>query len=209
MDHSKRNDYGYVTSRKGPVYHYRNDGDDLRDLGWATLIAAFFIALVGIIVFVIFPLPAHAQPVIINHGPWKATSFWTGVVAEDCYLRSKAWTYEDQVNLYTHISWVVWNRVEKGMSHGLVAAKRKNLDKFVEDNDTYIIAMRGFSIVDAAIEAQQNVLFNGVPDPTGGATHYEHTGRYKKPGWAKKMKITKILFKGTKDEITFYREAKQ
>lgn len=136
----------------------------------------------------------------------RVVDIWKGLVAEDCYLRPKSWTYEDQEKLYINIAWVVRNRWLNNMSTGLVALKRKDLDKFVERNDNYFLAMRGWSINEAAGSAQSWVFFVGVPDPTNGATHYEHTGIYKVPKWAKRMKVTKVLFKGTKQEVTFWKE---
>ncbi len=147
---------------------------------------AFIILIVGI---------ARAEP----------KSIWKALVAEECYLRPKSWQYKDQVNLYTHLAWVVKNRLNKGMSIGLVAAKRKNLDKFIDDEDKYILAMRGWEFSDAAIAAQKYVFFAGVVDTTKGATNYEHTKKYKTPKWAKKMKVVKVLFPNTKNEITFWK----
>ena len=63
MIQNKRNDYGHVSRKVGPVYHYRNDMDDLKQLGWVSLIASIFIIVVGLIILLAMPKPAHAQVV--------------------------------------------------------------------------------------------------------------------------------------------------
>lgn len=154
--------------------------------------------VIGLLLVLILINIVRAQPV-------RHISVWRSLVAEDCVLRPKNWTYEDQIKLYTYIACVVRNRQKIGLNNGLVSAKRKNLDKFCEENDNYILAMRGWSIIDAAITAHSDVFFVGVNDITNGATHYEHTGRYPIPRYAKKMRVVKKLFQNTKNEITFWK----
>lgn len=179
MKQNIRNDYGYVSKKVGPVYHYRNDIDDLKQLGWVSLIAAIFIMVVGLIILLAMPKPAHAQVV-------APANLWQGLVAEST---------KGDLTEYCCIASVVRNRLNKGMWHGLVALKRHNLSAFVAREVKHSPRLEGL--------AKQAV--NDTQDYANGATHYEHTGVYPVPYWAKKMTIVKVLFKGTKDEITFYK----
>jgi hypothetical protein len=38
-----------------------------------------------------------------------------------------------------------------------------------------------------------------------GPGFYEHTGHYPVPKWAKNMKLVKVLYPNTKQEISFWR----
>jgi len=116
------------------------------------------------------------------------TGLWKGIIAEST---------KGDLTEYRCIASVVRNRISKGMWHGLVALKRKDLDAFVAREIAYNPRLEGLA-KQAAKEEQ---------DYANGATHYEHTGVYPVPSWAKKMKAVKVLFAGTKDEITFWREA--
>lgn len=115
-------------------------------------------------------------------------NLWKGLIAEStkCDLAE-----------YQAIASVVRNRLDKGMWHGLVALKRKNLDAFVAREIKHNPKLE--ELAKRATQEDQ--------DYANRATHYEHTGVYPVPSWAKKMKVVKVLFKDTRHEITFYKEA--
>lgn len=126
---------------------------------------------------------------------------WKGLVAED--------TSGDR-QIYFHLAHCVKNKLRRERRTGLVALKRRQLDKFLTKEMNFAKSKSGGrkdlrARAEAAIE---KAFIKREPDPTNGADHYEHTGKYPKPWWAKngRMTITKVLYPGTKQEITFYKK---
>lgn len=144
--------------------------------------------ILGVLSFFLFISQAQAYQVPAN--------LHKAIIAED--------TSGDPV-IYKNIVSCVRNRLEQGMSHGLVAMKRKNLNSFVQKEREYALKTKGIDLESQAKKAIYEV-FILKKDYCAKATHYEHTGIYKKPKWAKHMRVVKILFEGTKSEITFWRE---
>ncbi|MBI5872722.1 MAG: hypothetical protein HZB36_01065 [Candidatus Omnitrophica bacterium] len=125
-------------------------------------------------------------------------NLWKGLIAEDSGGDHKT---------YLHIAWCVRNKLKKEGRTGLVALKRKNLNAFVKREISWAKKMSGGQkdLKAKANKAIHDVFVRNLKDVTNGATHYEHTGMYKTPWWAKKMVVAKVLYPGTKKEITFYR----
>jgi len=121
---------------------------------------------------------------------------WQAIIAED--------TSGDFITTL-HIASCVRNRLERGMSHGLVAMKRKNLTTFVRKECNYVLKTKHISLEYQAKRALYEV-FTLNKDYCNGATYYEHTGKYPIPLYTYKMRVIKILYKNTKKEITFWRE---
>ena len=105
---------------------------------------------------------------------------------------------------YLSIASCVRNRLNIRLQSGLVALKRKDLSKFVQRNREYVLRTKGIDLTLLANKAIDEV-FRGGKDYVNDGNHYEHTGVYKTPAWAKKMTIAKILYPKTKREITFYK----
>lgn len=120
-------------------------------------------------------------------------NLWQGLVAEDT-----SGDYET----YLCIASVVRNRLNKGMTIGLVALKRKNLDSFVAKECAYALK-HGKDLKKLSQDAIREV-FSGK-NYVNGATHYEHTEVYITPNWAKNMQVVEILYQGTYKEITFWK----
>lgn len=154
------------------------EGQFLTRLGKVSLTAAILIILAGLVL--LFSSKAHAQIPC-------PTNLWQGLIAEST---------KGDLEEYRCIASVVRNRLNKGMWHGLIALKRKNLEAFVSREVKHNPKLE--TLAKRAVQEDQ--------DYANGATHYEHTGAYPVPSWAKKMKVVKVLFKDTKHEITFYRE---
>jgi hypothetical protein len=159
-----------------PVYTYKTE-PSFWDRAKTYLIG---VLLATIFILVIFIGTARAQIV-------APANLWKGLIAEST---------KGDIEEYRCIASVVRNRLNKGMWHGLVALKRKDLDRFVAREVAYnpILA----TLAKKAVQEEW--------DYANGATHYEHTGVYPVPSWAKKMKIVKILYKGMGKEITFWKE---
>jgi hypothetical protein len=83
------------------------------------------------------------------------------------------------------VACVYRNRLEKGMSLGCVALKRRDLDEFVrrEGRKAEFIAK---SII-------EEVFKENGKDITKGATHYENIQKFGIPKWAKKMVTTVFI----------------
>jgi hypothetical protein len=122
-------------------------------------------------------------------------NLWRGLVAEDT---------SGNYQTYLAIASCVRNRLDKGMNTGLIALKRKNLNDFVNKEAAYMLKTKKLNLQTLTQQAINEVFANGK-DTIFGADHYEHTGVYPTPKWAKNMKIVKVLYKGTKNEITFYK----
>jgi hypothetical protein len=122
-------------------------------------------------------------------------SLWQGLIAEDT---------TGNYQTYLAIASVVRNRLNAGLDHGLVALKRKNLDSFVNTNSRYMLNAKGIDIIDLSNKAIEEIFTNNR-DFANGATHYEHTGVYTMPKWAKNMKLVKVMYPNTKQEIKFWR----
>ena len=121
---------------------------------------------------------------------------WMGIIAEDT---------SGDYQTYLCIASVVRNRLAKGMNTGLVALKRKDLDDFIAEQYLYVLKTKN---KDLQMIAQFAILkiFEEKLDYVNGATNYEHTRIYPVPSYTKNMKIVKVLYKGQKREITFWRE---
>jgi spore germination cell wall hydrolase CwlJ-like protein len=74
----------------------------------------------------------------------------------------------------------VRNRLDSGMSHGISAMKRKDLDTFVNK--------QGSKYKEMVVQIIEEVFNKMKPDITNGATHFESV-RYKTPYWAKDKAI--------------------
>jgi len=177
----KRREKGYRWHRASkPADHHFNN-----------ILWSFFTALIlfGIffLIFSVFAKVARASEIPPN--------LWQGIVAEDT---------SGDYQTYLVIASVVRNRIDNGMNHGLVALKRKNLDKFVKDNCAYILKTKGLNLEDLATKAIREVLSG--KDYAFGATHYEHTGVYPMPSWAKNMQVVKVMYQGTKKELTLWKK---
>lgn len=121
---------------------------------------------------------------------------WKGIVAED--------TRGDFL-VSCHIASCVRNRLRKGMTHGLVAMKRKNLNLFVIKECNYALKTKHINLEYQAKRAiHETFVLN--KDYVNGATYYEHTGKYPAPPYTRNMRIVKVLYADTKDEITFWKE---
>lgn len=166
---------------------WRHDGKNrLRVI--SILFSLFVIAFGSGVAFAQMPGAAVAHP----------ANLWKGLIAEDTAGDHKT---------YLHIAWCVRNKLRVEGRTGLVALKRKNLSAFISREIAWAKKMSGGQkdLKAKANKAIQDVFKRGLKDVTNGATHYEHTGKYKTPWWAKKMVVTKVLYPGTKKEITFYR----
>lgn len=109
------------------------------------------------------------------------------------------------LEVYRNIVSCVRNRLVNGQDHGLVAMKRKNFNAFVQKEYDYVLNMKG---IDLEIQAKRAIyeVFVSNKDYCDGATNYEHTGVYPIPAYTKNMRVVKILYQGTKREITFWRK---
>ena len=123
-------------------------------------------------------------------------NFWQGLVAEDT---------SGDYQTYLVIASVVRNRLLAGMTPGLVALNKKNLEHFVW-REVKWASWHDIDLVGATNSAINEVFEEGK-DYAFGATHYEHTGVYSTPKWAKKMKLVKVLNPGTKREISLWRKS--
>jgi len=128
----------------------------------------------------LFSAKAHAQtPYPVN--------LWKGLIAEDV-----AGGYQ---GMYA-VACCVRNRLNAGMSHGLVAMKRPDLNKFVKrEGKTYELMAK---------DILRKVFLENAPDVTRGATHYEAVERYGLPKWAKGMVRTAKI-----GEHTFFKKERQ
>jgi len=110
-------------------------------------------------------------------------NLWQGLIAEDV---SGGYT-----GMYA-VACCVRNRLNSGMNHGLCALKRKDLASFCRKE--------GPRAEKVAKEIVAKVFYEGAPDVTHGATHYEAVERYGLPKWAKRMSVTVKI-----GEHTFFR----
>jgi len=142
------------------------------------------------------PMSALADTVPAGKLKPRLTRLHKGIIAE-----------ETSGNYYAYliIASTVRNRLARGYDHGLSALKRKNLNKFVAVECAYALNEKNIDLKARANSAIYEVFVLGR-DYANGATHYEHTGKYKKPWWAKKMKTIKVAFANTKQEITLYKK---
>ncbi len=152
---------------------------------FAFIIVIFFL----FIIFLCFAMPkkAHAQTMPVP-------ALWQGLIAEDT---------RGDYQTYLAIASVVRNRITQGLNHGLVALKRKNLKEFIDKECDYALKAKGLNLINLSQRAISEV-WQGK-DYSNGATHYEHTGKYPTPYWAKRMRVAKVMFRWTKREITFYK----
>ena len=106
---------------------------------------------------------------------------WKGLIAE-CIGEP------NREELMLYVACVVRNRLRKGMTHGLVGLKRKDLDEFVRQNVAYIRTKGGGDYEQKVKNIVEQVFQNERTDVTNGATHYENVSRYGLPYWSKNMK---------------------
>lgn len=132
------------------------------------------------------PIPAHAAEIPDN--------LYMGIVAEET---------SGDMQAYLMIASVVRNRLDKGMDTGLVALKRTNLEHFFWREYQYAIKVKGIDLAERAYLAI-NKVFNEGKDYANGATNYEHTGVYPIPKYTKRMKLVKVIYPNSKNEIRFW-----
>ena len=80
------------------------------------------------------------------------------------------------------VACVYKNRINKGMSLGCVALKRKDLNQFIKK--------QGVKYERMAKSIIEKVFYQNAEDITKGAIHYENIERFGIPYWAKDMIIT-------------------
>lgn len=122
-------------------------------------------------------------------------NLWQGLISEDT---------SGNLQTYRIIASVVTNRLQNGLNNGLIALQRPNLASFVAKECQYAKAVKNADLKAIAQQAIKEV-FDQNKDYAFGATHYEHTKVYPIPKWAKNMKVVKIIYEGTKQEITLWR----
>jgi hypothetical protein len=83
------------------------------------------------------------------------------------------------------VACVVRNRLQRGMSDGLVSALRPDFNDF--------IARQESSTIRDAKDVCHQVFVRAAVDITKGATHFENVKRYGYPKWAKHMKTTTVI----------------
>jgi spore germination cell wall hydrolase CwlJ-like protein len=123
---------------------------------------------------------------IASSEPVPPQNLWKGLIAEAIS--------EGDTGMYA-VACVVRNRLDRHMSTGLVALKRKDLDKFV--------AREGKKAEQQAKRIVEAVFGHRGPDITNGATHYENIEKYGMPKWAKNMKMVAKI-----GEHSFFKERK-
>jgi len=121
---------------------------------------------------------------------------WMGIISEDT-----SGDYE----IYLSIASVVRNRLHNGLNLGIIALQRHDLIEFIHSNRLYVKRLKGVDLKEIVESAIKEVFIDGK-DYANGADHYEHTGHYPVPSWARKMKVVKVLYPATKREITFWEE---
>lgn len=121
-------------------------------------------------------------------------NLYKGLIAEDT---------SGNYQTYLAIVSCVRNRLAKGMTHGLVAMKRKDLNSFVRKECAYALKTKHINLESQAIGAIREV-FDLDKDYCNDAVYYEHTKRYKIPSFVKGKRVLMILHAGTKNEITFW-----
>lgn len=109
----------------------------------------------------------------VAHGAQPPANLWQGLEGE---------AVSDGARGMFAVACVVRNRLAAGMDTGLVALKRRNLGLWCAKNGVK------YELLAKSIVKQ--VFQDGVPDVTGGATHYEAVERYGWPRWARGMVVT-------------------
>lgn len=135
--------------------------------------------------------PARAETTIPDN-------LYMGIIAEDT---------SGNYQTYLAIASVVRNRLNAGMNNGLIALKRKHLEHFVQ-REVIWAAWHDIDLVGTTESAIQEVFEQGK-DYVNGATNYEHTGVYPIPKYTKKMRLVKVMYPHTKDEISFWKSQKE
>lgn len=143
------------------IEHSRKPESDI--ITWAIIIAVC--AFLIFIVMNVLVCRAYAEAEIPPDNLWK------GLIGEA--------VGEGYDGMYA-VCWVYRNRLEKGMSLGCVALKRKDLDKFIKKQGVYYEYL--------AKDIVERVFYSYAEDPTFGSTHYESV-LYPKPKWAYAMQI--------------------
>lgn len=132
------------------------------------LILTIIIFILAILLFSCDKDPVWAMEIPSN--------FWQGLIAEDV-----SGGYQ---GMYA-VACCVRNRLNIGMTMGLVGLKRKDLDAFVK--------RQGVKYELMAKDIVRKVFYENAPDITKGATHYENIERFGIPYWAKDMvRIVKV-----------------
>jgi hypothetical protein len=114
-------------------------------------------------------------------------NLWKGLIAEDVAGGYKG--------MYA-VACCVRNRIDSGMNHGLVAMRRKDLDRFVK--------REGKDAESMAKDIVRKVFRDRSPDVTRGATHYEAVEKYGLPRWALGMDRTVKI-----GEHTFFKKRRK
>lgn len=122
------------------------------------------------------------------------SNLWQGLVAE-----STSGDYQ----VYLIVASVVRNRLEKRLNHGLNSLRRRDLVDFVAENYLYVLRTKGIDLEELTKKAIYEVFILGK-DYANGGTRYEHTKKYgiPKDNEIKGMRVVKIIYKGTRREIT-------
>jgi len=141
-------------------------------------------------------LPPFKSPIKTKGDFPLPDNLYMGIIAEDT---------SGDYQIYLSIASVIRNRFNNGLNSGLVALKRQNLGQFVGQEYAYALKIKKIDLIKLATKAIQEIFKNNK-DYVNGATHYEHTGVYPAPYWAKNMQIVKVLYPHTKKEIIFYKQ---
>lgn len=119
-------------------------------------------------------------------------NLWKGLIAEDI-----KGGYE---GMYA-VACCVRNRLNNGLSVGLVALKRKDLDAFVKREVDYGVHKYNTNYELVAKDIVNKVFEENGKDITKGATHYENVECFGVPYWARTMFRTIKI-----GHHTFYKE---
>lgn len=148
------------------------------------------IMLIIALLTVILSLPAKVWPKVLLQ-----QDLWMGLIAEDT---------SGDYQVYLSIASVVKTRLGKGMDNGLVALRRRDLIDFVAREYSFALRTKNIDLEDLTKRAIKETFEHGR-NYANGADHYEHTGVYPVPWYAKNMRIVKVMYPRTKKEITFYK----
>ena len=113
-------------------------------------------------------------------------NLWKGIIAEA--------VSEGYQGMYA-VACCVRNRINAGMTTGLVALRRKDLDEFIR--------REGRQAEHIAKDIIKKVFEENSPDVTGGATHYENVEAYGVPAWVTQGSMVKTIKNG---RHTFYKQ---
>jgi len=128
---------------------------------------------------------------------------WKGLIAEAIDERYKG--HRPEIMLY--IAFTVRNRLEKGMDHGLIGLKRKDLNKFVKDNVRWVKYRDNMDFEKIAKHIIHYVFYENAKDKSNGLLYFEDEVEYGTPYWVYRQEggygIVKIKQIG---DVVFYTE---